>query len=355
MNFSNLCLFKRSNGIWYVGYYDSGRRRWKTTRARRKRDALLFLTEFKEALKPKPKRILFSEFIKDYAEIQGPNLRESTLNNIYIRSFNLFISICGDKDLANYTPRDVDVFKAKRLKSCSPTTVSIEFRSVKTAFNCAVRWEVLQSNPFAKCSLPRVPEKRPTCITPEEFLRLKNAAQEPLFKRLYELAVLTGMRLGEVENLEWKDVDLEKKVIAVSNTETFLTKTGKMRVVPMSDRVHELLTEMKAEENCAYVFNYEHRKLNRSYVDHKFRDYRRAAGLAEDVTFHSLRHTFATWLVQKGVPIFEVQKLLGHSDIKVTQIYSHLAASDLHSAVNKLKIEGDEIVRSALESPSKSD
>ena len=158
-----------------------------------------------------------------------------------------------------------------------------------------------------------------------------------------------------VENLEWKDVDLEKKVIAVSNTETFLTKTGKMRVVPMSDRVHELLTEMKAEENCAYVFNYEHRKLNRSYVDHKFRDYRRAAGLAEDVTFHSLRHTFATWLVQKGVPIFEVQKLLGHSDIKVTQIYSHLAASDLHSVVNKLKIEGDEIVRSALESPSKSD
>ena len=54
--------------------------------------------------------------------------------------------------------------------------------------------------------------------------------------------------------------------------------------------------------------------------------------------FHSLRHTFATWLVQDGVNIYEVQKLLGHSSVKVTEIYSHLVANELHNAVNKLSI-----------------
>ena len=87
------------------------------------------------------------------------------------------------------------------------------------------------------------------------------------------------------------------------------------------------------------MFHFNQRKGSRSYIDHKFSDYRRAAGLQEDVTFHSLRHTFATWLVQRGVSIFEVQKLLGHSDIKVTQIYSHLAASELHWAVNRINVD----------------
>lgn len=313
MNFTNLSLYKRSNGVWYVGYRDGGRRCWKSTKARRKRDALLFLTEFKEAMEPKPRRILFSEFTREYNEIEGPNLRESTLNGVYGRSFKTFIGVCGDRDLSSYTARDVDLFKARRVKVCSPTTVNIEFRSLKTAFNCAARWDLIKENPFMKCSPLRVPEKRPTCLTEEEFSRLCKVTVEPLFKRLYEFAVLTGMRLGEIQNLEWRNVDFDKRLIAVSNSETFLTKTGKIRVVPMSNRVLELLEEIRSEgSQSVFVFHYNQRKVSRSYIDHKFRDYREAAGLEDDVTFHSLRHTFATWLVQKGVSIFEVQKLLGH-------------------------------------------
>ncbi len=60
--------------------------------------------------------------------------------------------------------------------------------------------------------------------------------------------------------------------------------------------------------------------------------------MSEKLHFHSLRHTFATWLVQEGVSIYEVQQLLGHSSISVTQVYSHLAASELHGAVNKIQV-----------------
>ena len=187
----------------------------------------------------------------------------------------------------------------------------------------------------------------PTNLTEEEFHRLHDATTIPLFKRMFEFAVLTGMRLGEILNLEWDGVDMEKRVIRISNTASFLTKTGKSRVVPMSDRIVALLTEMKNErEDRTYVFELNGHRVSKSYVEHKFREYRKAAGIVDGVSFHSLRHTFATWLVQKGVSIFEVQKLLGHSDIKVTQIYSHLAASDLHGAVNRIFVQNvDEDIR----------
>ncbi|MCX6143330.1 MAG: hypothetical protein NTZ35_08930 [Ignavibacteriales bacterium] len=83
MNITSLFLFKRSNGFWYVIFRDGGRTHWKSTKAKRKREALVFLTDFKEKISPKPKRILFSEFIKEFEEIEGPNLHESTLVGIY--------------------------------------------------------------------------------------------------------------------------------------------------------------------------------------------------------------------------------------------------------------------------------
>jgi site-specific recombinase XerD len=340
MNITSLFLFKRSNGYWYVIFKEGGRTRWKATKARRKRDALLFLTDFKEAIKAKARRMFFSEFIKEYEEIEGPSLRESTLDSIYRRAFKNFISLCGDRDLSQYTPRDVDLFKAKRGKDCSPTTVNMEFRALKAAFNCGVRWEFIEENPFAKCSPMRIPEKPPNYLSKDQFNALYEAVTEPLFKRVFLFAVLTGMRLSEILNLEWSGIDFEKKLILVSNSEVFLTKTGKMRVVPMSDRVLELLREIRSKnEESRFVFEFKSYKLSKSYVDHKFREYRISAGLAEGVSFHSLRHTFATWLVQSGASIYEVQKLLGHSDIKVTQIYSHLLASELHNAVNKINIQ----------------
>jgi len=77
---------------------------------------------------------------------------------------------------------------------------------------------------------------------------------------------------------------------------------------------------------------------SRAGVLHLFKRCVRKAGLSDKPHFHSFRHTFATWLVQEGVSIYELQKLLGHRSISVTQIHSHLAASELHSAVNKISV-----------------
>ena len=77
--------------------------------------------------------------------------------------------------------------------------------------------------------------------------------------------------------------------------------------------------------------------MDGNLLSKRFRLAVRAAGLDTGLHFHSLRHTFATWLVQERISIYEVQKLLGHSSIAITQVYSHLAPNELHHAVNKIE------------------
>ena len=90
--------------------------------------------------------------------------------------------------------------------------------------------------------------------------------------------------------------------------------------------------------SSTYVFNRQGEKLTQSYVEHKFKKYLREVGLNDKLNFHSLRHTFATLLIEQSASIYELQKLLGHYDIKTTQMYTHLSASELHATVNKISL-----------------
>ena len=87
-----------------------------------------------------------------------------------------------------------------------------------------------------------------------------------------------------------------------------------------------------------FVFSIRDKQIDEDMLTHLFKEYVLKAGLESRLHFHSLRHTFASWLVQDGVSLYEVQKLLGHSNIAVTQVYSHLQPEGLHSTVNRISI-----------------
>lgn len=106
----------------------------------------------------------------------------------------------------------------------------------------------------------------------------------------------------------------------------------------MSEPVLQILWPKAQRSLSDHVFTLKGRRISEDWLTHRFKSYIRKAGLNPRLHFHSLRHTFATWLVQEGVSIYEVQKLLGHSSISVTQVYSHLPASELHGAVNKIQV-----------------
>lgn len=345
---SKFYLTKRSNGFYYVGYFDDGRLRWKSTRATIKPDALRALTNFEQMFREKTKAVSFSVFKRDILQYVETNYAKRTYI-IYEQALTHLTPIAGDGSLTSLTAQHLEKYKSSRLtgeKPVQPATVNIEIRAIKAAFNTAVRWQLLERNPFAGVKCLHVPERIPEYFTHEQFTSLIHKIDEfkdekrkkrRWLKEVVLFAVGTGMRQAEVLNLRWTDVDLSRKLIHIESNSTFKTKSGKRRTIPMSDVVHVMLSTMRRKGE--YVFMMKGRRIFESYLTHAFKDTMRAAKLPENLHWHSLRHTHASYLVQAGVPILAVSKLLGHSSVRVTEKhYAALAPESLHDEVNRLHI-----------------
>jgi integrase len=147
-----------------------------------------------------------------------------------------------------------------------------------------------------------------------------------------DFALWTGLRRDEIVHLQWSDVDMERGTITVQNKEDFRTKSGRSRVVPADPQLADMLAEMRADPHSAddHVFN-----VNYWTLGIHFREAARRAGFDRNVSLHTLRHTFASHLIMAGVDLRSVQEMLGHHDVSVTMIYSHLSPGHLAKTVEK--------------------
>lgn len=157
----------------------------------------------------------------------------------------------------------------------------------------------------------------------------------PLYlQRIVRLALYTGMRKGEILRLQWSDVDFDQRLIRVSHT-----KNHKTRYIPMNRALTELLREVDhfsgPNGHSPYVFPDPATGERFQDVAKAFEKATRQAGLA-NVTFHTLRHSFASHLAQRGVPLNNIRELLGHGTMQVTMRYAHLAPNNLRDAVELL-------------------
>ena len=152
---------------------------------------------------------------------------------------------------------------------------------------------------------------------------------------LVELLLLTGMRIGEALALQWDDINVPARHITLR-----LTKSGKVRHVPISDVCLKLLRRLvEGTADCppgGWLFPSSHRN---SLMTRPVRPWKRACqavGLPLSLRFHDLRHTFASACVKEGIPLYTVQGLLGHSSIRMTERYAALAAADLLKASGRV-------------------
>lgn len=333
-------LSKSPHGIYYLWYTDENKRRQKkSTRSRLKTDALKFMSTFKIERADNKRLMLFSAFMLKYLEFAKSNLRPGTLL-MYERARDLFLRLLGDTTLDRITPYHWDMYKASRLQQVSPVSVNIELRSLRSVLGKAYRWGLIAKNPFSLQPLCIVPEKYPVYFTQDEFKKYYEAISEQWFKDLILFAVLTGMRRSEITNLRWRDIDAEKKTIHIQSSPTFRTKAGKKRIMPVHNSLLSIIKKPNTKNQDDLVFTYHGGdKINANYVTHKFGEILGHTDIQlKGLHFHSLRHTFASWLVQDGVPLYEVQTLMGHSSIAVTEIYAHLQPVQLHNAVNKMTL-----------------
>ncbi|WP_232300466.1 site-specific integrase [Desulfonatronovibrio magnus] len=170
-------------------------------------------------------------------------------------------------------------------------------------------------------------------LTPEELERLCVAIREsenPLLEPIILMLILTGARKSEILNARWEDVDLQRKSIRFP-----FTKSGKPRTVPLSDSAVGVLEGL--ERTGLYVFPNPDTGKPFTSVYRSWFTAREKACL-EDVKLHTLRHSFASFLINAGRSIYEVGALLGHSKIETTMRYAHLAEETLKEAVNSVPL-----------------
>ena len=141
----------------------------------------------------------------------------------------------------------------------------------------------------------------------------------------------------ELITLEWRQINFDENYLTLDN-QVHITKSKKIRTIPLNASCIEIVNRRLATATPVYknVFTLFEKPFEQHWLSKKFKAYVIKAKINSKMNFHSLRHTNASWLVQSGVSIYLVSKLLGHADIKTTEIYAHLRREDLRDAVNHL-------------------
>lgn len=331
---------------WYVrGYTADGKKVVRCTRTADRGTALRILRQFeiREAeqragiapLPPPPPAPLLSTFMEDYLSFSHARKRPNTAQADALALKGL-LRIIGDLPLDGIGPRQIEDWQTRRLSEISPVSVRIEQRHLSAAFGTAVRWGHLKENPVRAVPPVRPPAPyRLRILSPEEVERLLSVIPDAIFRTLIEAYLYTGCRRNELLYLRWEDVDLDRGTLTVRAHEGFVPKTGRPRTVPLHPRLRELWKALP--RTCALVFPSPHgRVYDESAVSHRFLRYRKKARLGDEVKLHTLRHTFASTLVNRGFSPYLVSRLLGHTDLRSTQIYLHETEEALRRVVEGL-------------------
>ena len=337
-------LFKR-NGYYHLAYLNEAENRLKrvSTKTRIRSEALSFLSDFKRKLKEKPKveYIILSKFRDEYIQHLIQTHSKKYLISVKL-SFKMLIEHIGDVPLASLESRILEKFITITFGR-TKAGAGLYYRTLKASFSKAIDWKYLNENPLKKVKMPKLPKAIPQFITSSELelILLKTEIED--LKDLFFFAFQTGMRLGEILNLRWNCIDFTERLITIANTETFTTKSKKERVIPMNEGLIEMLNRRKPKiisiGNNDFVFQETFgNKYDEGYVSKRFKEAVRDAKLNDKIHFHTLRHSFASNLVQRGVSLYVVKELLGHESIQTTQIYSHLQKENLSEAIALLNV-----------------
>jgi integrase len=214
----------------------------------------------------------------------------------------------------------------------APRSAQYMLAVVRQVFNFADTHDIyLGPNPTKKVKIKVGDNRRQRFLSQEEAARLLEAckARSQDVHDLCLLSLHTGMRAGECFNLEWRDVDFGQGILTLRNT-----KNGSTRYAYMTGAVRDILQARRSTGTADKVFP------GRAEVSDTFKRVVDALGFnrgisdrSRKIVFHSLRHTFASWLAMQGTPIFTIAKLMGHKTTAMSERYSHLSPGHLQEVV----------------------
>jgi len=247
----------------------------------------------------------------------------------------------GAWPLNEITAQRVQQFKREQLeKKLSAKTINNRLTVLRRLLRSALEWGVIETVPLITPLKVTAPPFR--YLSVDEVRRLANAASTPLIRAMVVCAAHTGLRLGELCGLSWDDIDFARRQLCVRRNfvdgELETPKTRRMRYVPLTPDVVRELSALPRIGEAVFLFR-GHRVIDVTAEKwlHRAAD---TAGI-QHLGWHVLRHTFASELVSRGVPLAVVRDLLGHTTIRMTEKYAHLAPGPGHRAVGLLSLYAD--------------
>jgi site-specific recombinase XerD len=335
-------LFKRNN-VYHLQYFDftEFKIRRISTKCTTKNEANKFLIEFNSLREKKNKTfILLSDFTENYLSFIQLNHSKNYYKSVSL-TFNQLLSFIGNLPLYKITSDKLEKFLLLKYQN-HKYMAKMNYVNLKVAFNKAIQWNYISANPLSKIKLPKIPKNNPFFINNSELQLILNMETDPQLKNIYLFAFHTGMRLSEILNLKWTEINLNERIIEVKNSDSFTTKGKAERIIPINETLFTILQDIfpkliDLQTKNLYVFNKNGSLLSFYFVSKRFKKIIKKLPLNQKLHFHSLRHSFASNIVQKTGNLFFVKELLGHKDFSTTQIYSHLQLNNLREAVKCLE------------------
>ena len=243
-----------------------------------------------------------------------------------------------DKTMKACTEIDINMFLAEKIKKGNlSSSINRSLSSIKSFFNWLTYNSIIKINPSELIESPKIGRKLPINISEEDVEKILCAPDlsSPYGirdKAMLELLYATGLRISELINLKFNEVDFKRGIVKIAG------KGGKERIVPvgetalswMTDYIDNIRQDSVADNENVYLFlSNKGKQLSRKLCWSIISNYSKVSLNSKTISPHSLRHAFATHLLNHGADLRSVQMLLGHSSLSTTQIYTHVAKERL--------------------------
>ncbi|OGF47192.1 MAG: tyrosine recombinase XerC [Candidatus Firestonebacteria bacterium RIFOXYC2_FULL_39_67] len=279
---------------------------------------------------------LIDKFL-EYLKVEK-NFSINTIIN-YAVDLKQFFEFCREKeDIQKVTGINIREFVVElTLKKYGKASIERKLATLKSFFFYLKKEAVIKIDPTGNVSFPKKDKKLPRFLEALEmgrFLDSISGDKEEDFRdrAILEILYSTGLRVSELTGLNKQSIDLTNNLIRVFG------KGSKERIVPIGDRAKETLRSYlskKAVDSEALFLNHKQKRLDTRTVRHILDKWSRSSKLGKHISPHSIRHSFATHLLDAGADLRSVQELLGHSNLSTTQIYTHVTREKLKSVYDK--------------------
>lgn len=353
-------ITSRGENTWLIRFYPPGSKKQKAvtfhgTYEEAEIRLAELIKEAKTGFPTDPEKITVAELLDKFLAVKKGKVKETTRHAYSAKAKLWKKSRIADFPIQQLNPIDLEI-TLNELPGSMQTRLKA-YTLLKEALKKAVQWKLLPYNPMDAVDPPRVEKKEPRVWTAKEAEQFLKTAEGHPYYVLFYLALKTGARLGELLALEWRNVDLDKKEIRITQTQAEISgkvrgtqspKTRKsIRKIPLDDRTVEILMVYKHQReeeasrrgfgNISRLFWVDKSggPVRSRYVEKAMRKLVQKAGVP-DIPFHGLRHTHATLLLANNIHMKTIAERLGHETLYMTDLYSHVLPDTQQEAVRAL-------------------